>query len=168
MVRKMLAAVAAMAAAAAVTAAPSFAQTAPSAEEGEQLFGARCKNCHEPAVDRAPTRGDLATRTQAQIVASMTSGVMTPMAAGLTPAQIQSLALYLAPQAPPAGGGGGRGRPVAVATEDKMCATNPPIQAGKNDWPMAGYDIENSRYQPNPGIKLADVPKLKVKWAFSI
>jgi polyvinyl alcohol dehydrogenase (cytochrome) len=170
MIRKMLAA-SAVVGAAFITPAPSFAQDAPSAAEGEAIFGARCKSCHEPAVDRAPTRGDLATRTPDQIIASMTTGVMTPMAAGLTPAQMQSVALYLTQ--PPAGGvagaGGGRGRQVAVVpTEDKMCATNPPIVAGKHDWPMSAYDIENSRYQPNPGLKAADVPKLKVKWAFSI
>ena len=157
MVRKMVAAFAAIAAAASVTAAPSFAQDAPSAQEGEAVFGARCKNCHDPAVERAPTRGDLATRTHAQIIASMTTGVMTPMAAGLSASQMQSLAMFLAPQ-----------DGAATAENDDMCKTSPPIMASTGDWPMAGYDISNTRYQPNPGIKAADVPKLKVKWAFSI
>ena len=171
MIRSRSAAVVALTLAGSILAAPSFApsfaQVSPSAAEGETLFGAGCKNCHEPALDRAPTRGDLATRSQAQIVASMTSGVMTPMAAGLTPSQLLSLALYLAPQAPPAGGGG-RQPAAATPTTDVICATNPPIKASLSDWPMAGYDIANSRYQPNSRIKLADVPKLKVKWSFSI
>src|SRR6185503_13178355 len=29
-----------------------------------------------------------------------------------------------------------------------------------------GRDLDNSRFQPQPGLKAADVPKLKVKWAF--
>lgn len=154
---RLIAVIAAMAATAGVMATPSFAQDAPSAQDGEAIFTARCKNCHEPAVDRAPTRTDLASRTHAQIIASMTTGVMTPMAAGLSESQKQSLAMFLSPQ------DGG-----ATAENDDMCKTTPPIMAAAGDWPMAGHDISNSRYQPEPGISAADVPKLKVKWAFSI
>jgi polyvinyl alcohol dehydrogenase (cytochrome) len=165
-----------MATATLVAAAPSFAQASPSVVEGEQLFGSRCASCHEPAINRAPTRVDMATRTPDQVTMALTSGVMQPMAAGLSPTQIQSLVMYLVPQAAttPApnqqadAGRARRGPGPVVQTEDRMCETNPPIKAGKSDWPMAGYDIENSRYQPNPGLKAADVPKLKVKWAFSI
>jgi polyvinyl alcohol dehydrogenase (cytochrome) len=151
--------------------------TASSSADGETLFKARCAQCHEPAVDRAPTREAMAARLPADITAALTTGVMQPLAGGLSPAQIQSIVLYLAPQTPatpPAGqqaggpaGGSRRGGGV-VQTIDTPCTSNPPIATTKTDWPMAGFDINNSRYQPDPGIKAADVPKLKVKWAFSI
>jgi polyvinyl alcohol dehydrogenase (cytochrome) len=33
-------------------------------------------------------------------------------------------------------------------------------------WAGWGNDAGNTRYQPNPGIAVADVPRLKLKWAF--
>ena len=34
------------------------------------------------------------------------------------------------------------------------------------DWVGWGNGVQNSRYQPKPGLAAADVPKLKLKWAF--
>src|SRR5689334_18969145 len=48
--------------------------------EGETLFKARCAQCHEPAVDRAPTREAMAARLPADITAALTTGVMQPLA----------------------------------------------------------------------------------------
>ena len=36
----------------------------------------------------------------------------------------------------------------------------------KADWNGWGVDPTNSRFQPNPGLAAADVPRLKLKWAF--
>jgi polyvinyl alcohol dehydrogenase (cytochrome) len=163
---RLFAALAASVACFAAPASHAQAPPSPSVAEGSALFDAKCKSCHEPAIDRAPTKVALSAFPAADIVASLTNGKMAPMGAGLSASQMQSLAMYLAPQAPQAPTG--RQAIPAVATVDTMCASNPPITAGKSDWAMAGYDISNSRYQPNPGIKAADVKKLKVKWAFSI
>jgi polyvinyl alcohol dehydrogenase (cytochrome) len=38
-----------------------------------------------------------------------------------------------------------------------------PLGPGWNGW---GADAANTRYQPTPGISVADVPQLKLKWAF--
>ncbi|MGZ6016946.1 MAG: c-type cytochrome, partial [Phenylobacterium sp.] len=91
-----------MAAAAAVGvalfAAPAaFAQApAPSTlGAGEAVFAARCKSCHEPAIDRAPNRVALSAMPPAQIVTALTSGAMTPMAQGLSDADKQAVAAYL-------------------------------------------------------------------------
>ncbi|CAN5335252.1 PQQ-binding-like beta-propeller repeat protein [soil metagenome] len=51
---------------------------------------------------------------------------------------------------------------------DKMCETNMPIQPSGSDWTHLGVDDNSSRYQPKPGIKAADVPKLKLKWSFAM
>jgi polyvinyl alcohol dehydrogenase (cytochrome) len=40
-----------------------------------------------------------------------------------------------------------------------------PFTPGAGDWNGWGVDSSNSRYQPQPGLAAADVPKLKVKWA---
>jgi len=152
----------------------------PAAPNGEALYNGRCKSCHEPAMDRAPDRAALANRSPADIVAAM-NGVMAPMAYGMTDADKLAIANFLSPPRsaptaaapgrggaqPPAAGGRGGGR-AAVQTVDTMCATHPAIKPGSADWLGSGNMLTNHRYQPNPGIRAADVPKLKVKWAFSL
>ena len=85
--------------AAAVAASAAVGQTPPSADagksRGEAIFQDRCKDCHDPAVERAPSRQDLAARTPDQIVAALTTGPMTPVAEGLTPQDKQAVAAYL-------------------------------------------------------------------------
>ena len=65
-----------------------LAQDASQRPSGETVFNARCKSCHEPAVERAPTRADLAFRAPADIVTALTTGVMAPMAKGLSRPEI--------------------------------------------------------------------------------
>ncbi|HEY2677575.1 MAG TPA: PQQ-binding-like beta-propeller repeat protein [Steroidobacteraceae bacterium] len=132
-------------------------QQAATSASGETIFNTRCKSCHEPAVERAPGRTELAFRPRADIVAALSSGVMAPMAQGLSRPEIESVAAFLTPS-----------QSAGPAGTDKMCATNGPIQASASDWPILGLDENSSRFQPNPGLKAADVPRLKVKWAFSM
>jgi polyvinyl alcohol dehydrogenase (cytochrome) len=142
------------------------------ASNGSEIFEQRCKSCHDPAIERAPGKAELAARPRADIVLALTSGIMAPMAQGLSAEQIQSVAAYLTPEARSASETTAERRPTApvsaAAGVDRMCAVNPPINAGRSDWSSAGFDDESTRYQSNPGLKAADVPKLKLKWAFSM
>src|SRR5277367_5502208 len=104
-----------------------LAQDAAQRPSGETVFNTRCKSCHEPAVERAPTRAELAFRAPADIVTALTTGVMAPMAKGLSPAEIEAVALFLAP-----------GQQLGSAGSDQMCATNGPIKASAADWPALG------------------------------
>jgi len=59
--------------------------------------------------------------------------------------------------------------PVLLAAADtpaNRCATVKPFSPGPGDWNGWGVDAINSRFQPQPGLAAADVPKLKLKWAF--
>ncbi len=48
------------------------------------------------------------------------------------------------------------------------CTGDPkPFSPGAGDWNGWGVD-SNSRYQPQPGLRAEDVPKLKVKWAVGL
>ena len=62
---------------------------------GAAVFAARCKSCHEPPVARAPSRDQLRGRTNQEIVEALTGGIMKPMAAGLTPTDMVSVAAFL-------------------------------------------------------------------------
>jgi polyvinyl alcohol dehydrogenase (cytochrome) len=134
-----------------------IAQESAQPANGEAVFNARCKTCHEPAVERAPTRAELAFRAPADIVTALTTGVMAPMAKGLSRPEIEAVALFLAP-----------GQQLGSTGSDQMCTNNGPIKAGASDWPALGPDENSTRFQPNPGIRAADVANLKVKWAFSM
>jgi len=143
-------------------------------QTGEQIYNGRCKSCHEPPIDRAPSRQILSSMPAAQIVGALTSGVMAPMSAGLSDADKQAVAGFLtgAAPAPVAQGAPPPARVNAFANapkgEDKMCASHPPIQATGSDWTSVGMGDASLRYQPKPGLTAADVPKLKVKWAYAM
>lgn len=134
--------------------------------EAEANFRQRCAGCHEPAVDRAPARAQMVGRGRDGIIAILTNGIMSPMAQGMTPAQIANLATVLAP--PPAGGGGTRG-PVGVAAQvdPPKCPTNPRFTMTGRNFNGWGGDNTNRRNQTNGGLRAADVSKLKVKWSFT-
>ena len=135
---------------------------------GEQVFQSNCKMCHEPPIERAPSRSDLAKRPRADVVTALTTGIMAPMARSLSPAEIQSVATYLTPEQSAAANGQGRRRPVPTAGVEKPCAANPPMAASTTDWTGPGRDAASTRYQPHPGFAAAEVPKLKVKWSFAL
>ena len=155
-----------------------FAHAQAPAANGQARFEERCKACHDPQIERAPSVADLAQRSTADLVNAMSSGIMKPMAEGLSAAEIEAVAGYIksrgAPPAPAA-----QARPTGieqpqvairngVVGTDPMCAANPPIQAGASDWASMGIDDASTRFQRRPGLTAADLPKLKVKWAFSM
>jgi len=41
-----------------------------------------------------------------------------------------------------------------------------PVALGSAQWNGWGRDLDNTRYQPEPAMRAADVPKLALKWAF--
>jgi polyvinyl alcohol dehydrogenase (cytochrome) len=157
-----------------VSAFAAAAQAQPAASSGQQIYETRCQLCHEGGAPRAPSRDDLAQRSPGDIVQTLTSGVMAPMAQGLSDADKQAVAAYLTTpgQAQAAARPTGTEMPqVAVrgpSAPDPKCAANPPIQAGPSDWASMGIDDASTRFQRHPGLSAADVPKLKVKWAFSM
>jgi polyvinyl alcohol dehydrogenase (cytochrome) len=180
--RTLLASAAGLALAAA--AVPALAQS-----DGEKVWQSHCATCHEPAVGRAPARADLANRPQADLVAAMTTGIMAPMARNLSDAEVQAVAAYLSPiagsagAAPaamaktppvrPTGGATGAELPqIAVNTgpigQDPMCPAGAVLKAGPGDWPNMGIDDASTRFQRKPGLTAADLPRLKVKWAFAM
>ncbi len=141
-------------------------QAAALRSHGESVFQAACAKCHDPAVERVPNRMQLATFAPAEIVNSLTSGTMKPMAAGLSTGDMRGkVAGYLT------------GR--AAARYPRRRNTIPPpcpnpsafspsasgnAAGGWNGWSI---DPRDWRLQPAPGLTVEEIPRLKVKWAFS-
>jgi polyvinyl alcohol dehydrogenase (cytochrome) len=93
------------------------------------------------------------------VVDTLTNGVMKPMAEGLNNGDIADIALYLTGKSP-----SGPKEDGALAN---MCPKADKIDLSKPSWNGWSPDAVNTRYQPNPGLKAADIPKLKVKWTFA-
>jgi len=134
---------------------------------GERAFDAHCKQCHEPAIDRAPDRSVLRTLPPGQIIEALTNGVMKPMGAALSADEKQSIAAYLTGL--PGKDADQTKYPIRSVGVDVACTTPaPPIQPSGSDWTSVGVEPEGRRFQPNPGFTRDQVPRLKVKWSFAM
>ena len=157
-------------AAAATFAGVSWSQQAESEHQmAPSLFAARCAGCHEPAVERAPSREALRQRTSEAVVQVLTTGSMNPFAQGLSPAMIRELAVYVTGK-PISAATGNTAAAIAAGAQpaDRKCAANPPIRAAATDWNGFGKTAGSTRYQTNTTINAGNVERLKVKWAFSL
>lgn len=122
------------------------------------LFDAQCQTCHQRS-ERAPQRDDLKQRTADNVIDVLTNGAMKPMAASLTKDQITQIAVFVTGRQP------GEALPVKIA--DVKCATDGPIVVAPGSWTKIAGDAENTAFQKAPGLSAADVPRLKLKWAWS-
>jgi polyvinyl alcohol dehydrogenase (cytochrome) len=123
------------------------------------VYKDNCSTCHDAPTGRTPSRDALKDRTPEAILTAMTSGTMTMQAMQLSTAERRAVAEYLS------------GKPFGTvsAPSAATCATKPAAIANiasKPQWNGFGVDSSNSRYQPKPGMTAADVPNLKLKWAF--
>jgi len=57
--------------------------------------------------------------------------------------------------------------PAATAADPTPCTTTSPWTTEGTGWNGWGLDPENSRFQSRPGLLAADIPRLRVKWAFN-
>ena len=139
-------------------AVPARAQQAPN---GEAVFKQSCASCHREGQSDVPTRDALRQMTPEAIYNALTLGRMILQATALSDDERKAVSVFLAgrPFAPPS-------PPVVV----NRCTSSPPMRdpssaGGWNGW---GNGVANTRFQSaaNGGLTAADLPKLKLKWAF--
>ncbi len=129
---------------------------------GEELFNAQCKQCHDPAIERAPNRTQLASVNGEVIIKAMSAGgVMQPMAAGMSADDIRAVAVYLT----------GRSEireEFDTANEaSNPCPVSNTFKASGPSWNGWSPQVEATRMAAHSTIAKKDAPKLKVKWAFA-
>jgi polyvinyl alcohol dehydrogenase (cytochrome) len=131
----------------------------PPSASGAELFQGFCSNCHDHPKDRIPSREVIAKRTPEEVMQALTSGLMRTQAAGLNMNDRVAIATFLTGKAP-----GNHPAP----PETNICPRQEPARSAEEagSWNGWGRDLDNSRFQPHPGFTAADVPRLKVKWAF--
>src|SRR5438105_2042462 len=135
--------------------------TRAAAPDGEALYKQRCGGCHDGRPQpRMPGRQELSARTPEAIYQAMFEGAMKPQSAGLSSDEGRAVARFLTAKE--------FGTRVVVAALAGRCSAAPgPLRLSAVDWNGWGYDAANTRHQPNPGIDAAEVPRLKLKWAFA-
>lgn len=142
---------------------------------GGAIFEARCKSCHEPPIARAPSRDQLRSRSNLEIVEALSNGIMKPMATGLTGGDMNAVASFItgraaqvqaaqfpaqpapAPVAPSA---------AAAAQLAKVRAVSPAmLQApSPGDWLQWGRTYDGQNFSPLTSINRATVRTLGPAW----
>lgn len=136
----------------------------PGTESGLATFQTRCSVCHNNPTPGAPTASAIREMTTEGIYDSLASGSMQKYTEGLTDIQKRRVAEFMS------------GRPLGslkVGDAKNMpnpCRNNPTLSnpASSPAWNGWGADISNTRFQPAQaaGLTAAQVPQLKLKWAF--
>jgi polyvinyl alcohol dehydrogenase (cytochrome) len=134
------------------------------AQDGAALFKENCASCHEGGLDRAPSREALRAMPPERILAAMETGPMISMASRRSAAERRLIAEFVAGKA--------LGSPMLTAPPaSAMCpagASPFPDPFSGPAWNGWGVNTSNTRFQDAAaaGLSAADVPRLKVKWAF--
>jgi polyvinyl alcohol dehydrogenase (cytochrome) len=127
------------------------------AQDGAALYARYCSMCHDGGIVRAPSRKTLAALTPERIVAALENGVMRLQGADRTGDERKAIAVFLT------------GKPLGalVPVPTPACASSAAATvASESSWNGWSATPANDRYQRQPGIAAADVPRLKLKWAF--
>ena len=145
--------------------APPAPQRSPGTESGFAVFQQRCMGCHgNPNVPRAPLPEAIREMPPEKIYDALTTGAMKGQGAALSEDQRRMVALFMS------------GRPLGSLEQGdakqmpNQCASNPPLAdpAAGPAWNGWGVDLTNGRFQTAKagGLSPAQVPNLKLKWAF--
>jgi len=137
------------------TAATASAQQAP---DGAAAFNRACATCHREGQTTAPTPGVLRQLTPEGILNAITQGRMQVQGAKLSDAERRAVAEFVA----------GRALATATTAVPNRCTASPAMSdaattPGWNGW---GNGVANTRFAANAGLTAADLPRLKLKWAF--
>jgi polyvinyl alcohol dehydrogenase (cytochrome) len=127
------------------------------AAPGATVYERACASCHTGAAN-APSREVLRAMTPEVILNALTNGKMQVQGRALSDADRRAVAEFLSERA---FGTAAAASATATCTASQM--RDPARGSAWNGW---GNGIANTRRATAPGLTVADVPKLKLKWAF--
>jgi polyvinyl alcohol dehydrogenase (cytochrome) len=126
---------------------------------GQAVYAKHCALCHEQVDARIPHREALQQMSSARIMRALDAGAMLAIAMQMHRDERIAVASYLGTDAPDSG-------PPATAycTDRTVSLPSKP----KTTWNGWSPKPDNARFQPAEaaGLRAADVPSLKLKWAF--
>jgi polyvinyl alcohol dehydrogenase (cytochrome) len=135
---------------------------------GELVYKQHCASCHDGTLPRMPNREALRAVAPEHIETALSSFSMRRQGATLTAAERRAVAEFLSGRPL-----GSYRAPLEVIPKSAYCESGGTAVRDRiagpawNGW---GADVRNTRYQPAEaaGLSAADVPRLKLKWAFGI
>ena len=141
---------------------PAAAQVAPD-HPGRAVYNKSCAMCHDnPGATRAATLASMQQQTPARLREVMTTGVMQPMAAGLTPQEMTDVIAFLT---------AGQAATSAAWTDAIMCTADKRTVDSAATIVSAGFGIDGNQTRSlsaaTAGIKKADLANLEVAWALA-
>jgi polyvinyl alcohol dehydrogenase (cytochrome) len=142
---------------------PATSQPVPDDRTGSEIYEQRCSVCHDHAHESAPPKDFLASRTQAYIVNALTNGLMQGIAKGLSPSEITAVAHYLTSSS----ASGGQSKLPEPDLRANLCTKAPPPITLEGAWNGFGPNLDNARFQPQPGFRVEDIPHFKPKWVLA-
>jgi len=144
-------------------AAHTSAADQPLGKEGESLYKEHCSQCHDTGAAHAPARQALQQLWPELVVRALAQGgIMNAQGSGLTDEQKSAVARVVT--------GKDFGEEMPVAPKSAFCARPDNFNPSRGlKWDGWGANDANTRFQPAPDAKLsaANIPKLKLKWAFA-
>jgi polyvinyl alcohol dehydrogenase (cytochrome) len=128
--------------------------------EGAAIYANKCASCHEVGTAPLFNHYILKSMSPDYILYVLRSGAMREIAAKMPFPQRVAVAEYLT------GKRAGSSRPTNPSAG--QCTGPASSDFSKPEWNGWGVDMDNSRFQPadQAGLTAAQVPKLKLKWAF--
>jgi polyvinyl alcohol dehydrogenase (cytochrome) len=143
--------------------AAAYAHDAFAARDGEAVYKQQCAICHDGANQRAPRREALKSFEPELVLKALIDGPMAAVGRGLNDAEMHAVAIYLTGKQFTGGG----------MPDQAYCADRTVSLARAKDqpsWNGWGNGSANTRFQSaaGAGLTVADVPKLKLKWAFAV
>ncbi len=148
-----------------LAASPIFAQTPQQAADGNALVQRTCTQCHMGGVNRAPDMDALRAMTADRVLAAMETGPMISMVTGRSAAERRAIAETIT-------GKKLRNTLELTPLPKAMCSTadrGKPFNATAVSWNgWGGASTSNTRFTDarSAGLTAADIPKLRLKWAF--
>lgn len=144
------------------------ANYANSSELGVLVFQTTCVNCHgKPEFEKAPPLSALLQYTPERIYEALNNGPMAAVIGNrLSDPAKRAVSESITGQRLGAAAAG------AAEAMPNRCASNPPLEAERDraSWNGWGIDANNTRFQDARNARLTDaeVPRLKLKWAFGL
>lgn len=128
------------------------------ASDGQDLYAKNCAMCHD-VLAVLQNHVALGHMSPEYILRVLDNGAMRQQAAKLSSGERAAIAEFLTGKAAPS---------ITTAAPTGKCSGPPPTSFSGPAWNGWGVDLENTRFQSTEaaGLTAAQVPNLKLKWAF--
>jgi len=135
--------------------------------DGAELYQTNCAYCHDRNLPRMPSLEGLKEKDPRDIFSAISGGVMAPYTRSLSVNQRRIIAEYTSGKSLGEFASGASAIPSSAYCKTKPTEPISDINSGWNGW---GNNLANTRFQTaeRAGLSVADVPKLKFKWAFGV